>query len=105
MADAKPVNLAKQRKRKKARLKALAWLRETYPALFSYPPRPLAVGIGKEIIATAIASGTWSTPTSARGGVSAALHFLTNSIGFYCISSARGSLRRGGRMAPALSPA
>jgi ProP effector len=93
MADAKPVDLAKQRKRKKARLKALAWMRETYPALFSYPPVPLMIGVGKEIVAAAIASGAWSTLSSARNAVGAALHFHTNSIGYLSALAEPGAMR------------
>jgi sRNA-binding protein len=93
MVDAKPVDLAKQRKRKKARLKAFGWMRETYPALFSHPPRPIAVGIGKGIVAAASASGAWSTLSSARNAVGAALHFHVNSIAYLSALAEPGAYR------------
>jgi hypothetical protein len=48
---------AKQRKRHHARILASEWLRQTYPALFGWPPRPLMVGIGLPIVEAGQAAG------------------------------------------------
>ena len=52
-SQARPVD-RKQRKRRRARLAALAWLKTAWPHLFGYPPKPLAVGLGKAIVAGAL---------------------------------------------------
>jgi hypothetical protein len=45
MAD----DIAKRRQRHRARIAASEWLRETFPLLFGWPQRPLALGIGVAI--------------------------------------------------------
>ena len=68
--DRKPgLSVAEQRQRKRARLAALAWLKVAYPALFGYPPRPLAIGIGKLIWAAAKDAGV------KRDIIGGALHY------------------------------
>jgi sRNA-binding protein len=46
------------RKRRAAEVRAaLLWLRSTWPDLFGKPPKPLAIGIGVEIVAKARDAG------------------------------------------------
>jgi hypothetical protein len=89
-ADRKPgVSVAEQRRRKRARLAALAWLKAAYPALFGYPPRPLAVGIGKLITAAAREAGV------KREDVGAALHNFTRGQSYLKALAADGAMRFG----------
>jgi ProQ/FINO family len=89
-ADRKPgLSVAEQRQRKRARLDALMWLKTTYPALFDYPPRPLAVGIGKLITAAAREAGV------KREDVGAALHYFTRGQSYLAALAADGAMRFG----------
>jgi hypothetical protein len=83
-ADRKPTTLETQRERKRARLDALKWLKQQYPALFDtgMAVKPLAIGVGKQIVAAAIESGRWPSRGAARDALSAALHYRTGSIGY-----------------------
>jgi hypothetical protein len=88
--DRKPgLSVAEQRQRKRARLAALAWLKVAYPALFGYPPRPLAIGIGKLITAAAREAGV------KREDVGAALHYFTRGQSYLAALAADGAVRFG----------
>ena len=88
--DRKPgLSVAEQRQRKRARLAALAWLKAAYPVLFGYPPRPLAVGIGKLITPAARAAGV--KPYD----VGAALHYFTRGQSYLKALAADGAMRFG----------
>ena len=80
-------SIAKQHQRRKARLAALAWLKGAYPALFDYPPKPLAIGMGKAIIAAAIGAGIENHP------VRAALSFWTRSHSYQIALASPGAMR------------
>jgi ProQ/FINO family len=101
-ADRKPgLTVAEQRRRKRAWLDALAWLKSAFPALFGYPPLPLAVGIGKAFAVQGREAG------QRRDAIGAALHFHVNSHGYLKALAAPGAMRlrrgrrpgRGGRFA------
>jgi hypothetical protein len=88
--DRKPgLPVTDQRQRKRARLATLAWLKATFPLLFGYPPRPLAIGIGKLITPAARAAGL------KREDVGAALHYLTRGQGYLAALAADGAMRFG----------
>ena len=88
--DRKPgLSAVEQRQRKRARLAALAWLKAAYPALFGYPPRPLAIGIGKLITAAAREAGV------KREDVGAALHYFTRGQSYLAALAADGAMRFG----------
>ena len=89
-ADRKPgLTVAEQRQRERARLTALAWLKAAYPVLFRYPPRPLAVGIGKLIAPAAREAGL------KRYDVGAALHYFTRGQSYLQALAADGAMRFG----------
>ena len=83
------LSVAEQHQRKRARLAALAWLKTAYPALFGYPPRPLAVGIGKLITPAAREAGV------KREDVGAALHYFTRGQSYLEALAADGAMRFG----------
>lgn len=83
------LTVAEQRQRKGTRRDALAWLKNTFPALFGYPPKPLAVGIGKTIVAAAIEAG------GAKHATRAALHYWVHSHGYLAALVAPGAVRCG----------
>jgi hypothetical protein len=85
--EAKRLSLARQRKLRQARLGALAWLKGTYPSVFCYPPRPLAIGVGKVIFIAAKAAGIENHP------VRAALSFWTRSHSYQLALTAPGAMR------------
>jgi ProQ/FINO family len=85
---------ARQRKRNSERTAARAWLRSTGPHLFGNPPLPLAIGLGKEIIACACAVGF------KRYAVGTALHFHVNSHAYLKALAADGAMRRALNGAP-----
>ena len=88
--DRKPgVPVAEQRQRKRARLAAMAWLKTTFPLLFGYPPKPLAVGIGKLIWPVAKDAGL------KRCDVGAALHYFTRGQSYLEALAADGAMRFG----------
>ena len=94
-ADRKPgLTVAEQRRRKRARLDALAWLKSAFPALFGYPPLPLAIGIGKAFAVQGRAAG------QRRDAIGAALHFHVNSHGYLRALAAPGAMRCGVDGAP-----
>ena len=67
LSIAKPtLSVAKQHQRRKARLGALTWLKRAYPALFDYPPKPLAIGVGKAMIASVLEAGMKIIPCAPR---------------------------------------
>ena len=80
-------SIAKQHQRRKARLAALAWLKGAYPALFDYPPKPLAIGAGKAIVAAAIGAGIENHP------VRAALSYWTRSHSYQIALAVPGAMR------------
>jgi hypothetical protein len=80
-------SIAKQHQRRKARLAALAWLKGAYPALFDYPPKPLAIGMGKAIVAAAIGTGVKNHP------VRAALSYWVRSHSYQIALAAPGAMR------------
>jgi sRNA-binding protein len=67
----------------------LAWLKAAFPVLFGYPPRPLAVGIGKLITPAARAAGV--KPYD----VGAALHYFTRGQSYLKALAADGAMRFG----------
>jgi hypothetical protein len=84
----KPASLSsKQRKRIAARIAASEWLRQTYPVLFSWPPRPLAIGIGKAIAEAGQAAGV------KRAHVHAAMRFHVRSRRYVDALAADGAMR------------
>jgi ProQ/FINO family len=88
--DRKPgLSVAEQRQRKRARLAALAWLKVAYPPLFGYPPRPLAIGIGKLIWAAAKDAGV------KRNDLGAALHYHVHRQAYLAALAADGAMRFG----------
>jgi hypothetical protein len=89
-ADRKPgLSIAQQRERRRARLAALAWLKTAWPHLFAYPPKPLAVGLGKEIVRLALAGDQDNHATRA------ALHYWTRSRAYLEALAAPGAQRLG----------
>lgn len=68
---------------------ARAWLCATWPALFGGEARPLAIGIGPEIMAQAAAAGL------TRYVVGTALHRWTHSPGYLAAVAAHGAVRWG----------
>jgi hypothetical protein len=86
--DRKP-GLSVAEERKRARLAALAWLKAAYPALFGYPPRPLAVGIGKLITPAAREAGV------KREDVGVALHYFTPGQSYLAALATDGAMRCG----------
>jgi sRNA-binding protein len=86
--NAKPAPLtSKQRERIRARVAASEWLRSTWPALFRWPPRPLAVGIGKLIVEAGQAAGF------ERAQIHAALRFHTRGRRYHEALAAEGAMR------------
>jgi hypothetical protein len=81
------LSIAKQRKRRRARLAALAYLKTTYPELFNYPPKSLAIGVGKPIVAAALAAGQDNHATRA------ALHYHVGSFSYLTALAAEGAVR------------
>jgi hypothetical protein len=81
------MSIAKQSQRRKARFAALAWLKSAYPGVFDYPPRPLAIGMGKAIVAAAIGAGIENHP------VRAALSYWTRSHSYQIALAVPGATR------------
>jgi RNA chaperone ProQ/FINO-like protein len=94
------LTVAEQRQRNQARRDALAWLRNAFPALFGYPPLPLAVGIGKAIVAVAIEAGR------AKHATRAALHYWVHGHAYLVALAAPGAMRCGldGQAVEAVDP-
>jgi hypothetical protein len=59
------------------------------------PPKPIAIGICKEIIAAAIESRRWSSKSKARDAVGAALCYRTGSIAYLTALAEPGAMRHG----------
>jgi hypothetical protein len=81
------MSISEQRQRRKARLAALAWLKSAYPVLFDYPPKPLAIGMGKTIFIAAKAAGIENHP------VRAALSYWVGSHSYQIALAAPGAMR------------
>jgi sRNA-binding protein len=80
--------VAEQRQRKRARLDALTWLKATFPVLFdAYPPRPLAIGIGKLIAPIAREAGV------PRQDLGAALHYHVHRHAYLAALTADNAMR------------
>jgi hypothetical protein len=94
--DRQPTPLETQRRRKRARLAALKWLRETFPQLFHGDVvLPLAIGVGRELIARAIASERWPSRTKARDDIGAAVCYWTGSLRYLEALAEPGAMRHG----------
>jgi sRNA-binding protein len=76
-------------RRLRVRRAALAWLRTAWPVLFCKPPRPLAVGLGQEIVARGLKAGI------KPHAIGAALRHWTNSRGYLESLAAAGAVRWG----------
>jgi sRNA-binding protein len=81
------MSIVKQHQRRKARLAALAWPKGAYPAVFDYPPKPLAIGMGKAIVAAAIGAGIENHPARA------ALSYWVRSHSYQIALAAPGAMR------------
>ena len=79
---------AAHRARATDRAAAKTWLRSTFPALFS-SPLPIALGLGREIVALAIASGY------SKKAINDAMHAHVTRPQYFEALAAEGAMRHG----------